>query len=231
MEPMDPACARRAPACAKSCCCARYVAAAVWLPPAAAAACATCCCCCMDRGTLSMYGSWCGISPDATKLKKSSTLEFRCTNPSCIRRAVKPVDESTRNKFANDMALAPDPNRLFALFPELPKFPCCCMLRRRVLKLALEPPPLDSLLFRFPTLPLERDRIRFSILPALAMRRALAILEKLLAGASDPVPPCAVDVDVEPSQFFMPLLGAEFCPGTAPPDWIKLAKLSIDCKL
>jgi len=52
-----------------------------------------------------MCGSWWGMSPDATRLKKSSTLEFRPVSPSCIRRAVSPVDESFLNMLARLRAL------------------------------------------------------------------------------------------------------------------------------
>lgn len=55
------------------------------------------CCITFCSGTLRMFGSWCGRSPDSTKLRKSSTLLWApLARPSSALSAENPVHDSTR---------------------------------------------------------------------------------------------------------------------------------------
>mmetsp|Transcript_19691 Transcript_19691/g.37023 ORF Transcript_19691/g.37023 Transcript_19691/m.37023 type:complete len:254 (+) Transcript_19691:337-1098(+) len=130
-------------------------------------------------GTFNSAGSWCGMSPVATRLRKSSTDELRCASPSCILSAVRPVDESDRRRLARFRADAPAwpaPRRFAADAPDAERL--FWMFWRRLLKFALDPPPLSPPLppppDLGPTLPLDSERMRLSIRDSLA--RPLPVL-------------------------------------------------------
>ena len=118
------------------------------------------------------------------------------------------------------LALAPAPARLLLLW----------RLLRRALKSALEsaaPAPAPPS-FLLPTLPLDRERMRFSILESLAAPP----FPPLAAAAAAATAAARLGDDISlpsPSQFLRPLLGRS-CLLWAPV-WMRLARLSMDCRL